>query len=560
MKSLAALLCATKRQFTEPARLSAPVWLPLTVLLLVFTPVAQSQDNATITGFVNDPSGAVVPNASITLTNTATGQSRETVSNPSGSFRFANVGIGTYTMAVSAQGFQKYSKTGIVVNVAQTVEQDAVLAVGSQAQTVTDALQVQTETSEVSTLISGTQVEQLATNGRNITSLAALGLGVSNTLPAFGGVNALTSANGISFNGTRSTHNVYMIDGGEQNDRGCGGCFMNLPSQDAIAQFQTLDSNYKPDYGIGSGGTILMVLKSGTSQYHGELYEFNRNTAYNANDWFLNQGGKPRSKFQLNIPGGNIGGPLWIPHVYNENKNRTFFFWNEEWRRLIQGSAPSAQNAILANNFATAGQDLAYTVTATRTENNVLVPAVPYVPVTTDPNKLAQYAALGLVAGQKFPNNCGAAPPCTATIPNQLFDNNAVLELNAGTFPKPNFNNGTQYIASIPQPTQVREDIVRIDHAINSKYQLMGHYLHDTLAQNYFPPLWGNSTYPTVGTAMNNPSFSAVIKLTQTYSPNLLNETAFLYSGNKITLTPLDGPRRYICEADRMDRNQLLPR
>jgi len=503
-------------------------WVCFTLILLVLSAVpAWSQDNATITGFVNDPSGAVVPNAQITLTNNATSQSRETISNASGSFRFANLGVGTYSMLVTAQGFQKYTKTGIVVNVAQTIEQDAVLAVGSQESTVTvtaDALQVQTETSEVSTLISGTQVEQLATNGRNITSLAALGLGVSNTLPAFGGVNALTSANGISFNGTRSTHNVYMIDGGEQNDRGCGGCFMNLPSQDAIAQFQTLDSNYKPDYGIGSGGTILMVLKSGSSQYHGELYEFNRNTAYNANDWFLNQGGKPRSKFQLNIPGGNFGGPLWIPHVYNENKNRTFFFWNEEWRRLIQGSAPSAQNAILASNFPTAGADLAYTPPSG---------AAPIVPDIQDPAKLALYAADGLTPGQPFPGN---------VIPANLIDQNAVLQLNAGTFPKPNFNNGTQYIASIPQPTQVREDIVRIDHAISPKYQLMGHYLHDTLAQNYFPPLWGNSTYPTVGTAMNNPSYSAVIKLTQTYSPNLLNETAFLYSGNKITLTPVDGP------------------
>jgi len=497
------------------------------LLLLLSAIPAWSQDNATITGLVTDPSGAVVPNGSITLTNNATNQSRETVSNAAGSYRFANVGVGTYTMTVVAQGFQKYSKTGIVVNVAQTLEQDAVLAVGSQAQTVTvtaDALQVQTETSEVSTLISGTQVEQLATNGRNITSLAALGLGVSNTLPAFGGVNALTSANGISFNGTRSTHNIYMIDGGEQNDRGCGGCFMNLPSQDAISQFQTLDSNYKPDYGIGSGGTILMVLKSGTKDYHGELYEFNRNTAYNANDWFLNQGGKPRSKFQLNIPGGNLGGPLWIPHVYNENRNRTFFFWNEEWRRLIQGSAPSAQNAILASNFPTPGANLAYTPPSGK---------APVVPDIQDPAKLALYAADGLTPGQPFPGN---------VIPANLIDQNAVLQLNAGTFPKPNFNNGTQYIASIPQPTQVREDIVRIDHAINSKYQLMGHYLHDTLAQNYFPPLWGNSTYPTVGTAMNNPSYSAVIKLTQTYSPNLLNETAFLYSGNKITLTPLDGP------------------
>ena len=206
-----------------------------------------------------------------------------------GAYRFANVGVGTYTLDASAQGFQKYTKTGIMVNVAQTLEENIALSVGSQAQTVTvaaDALQVQTETSEVSTLISGQQVSQLATNGRNITSLAALGLGVSNNLPPFGGVNALTSSNGISFNGTRQTHNIYMMDGAEQNDRGCGGCFMNLPSQDAIAEFQTLDSNYSPDYGIGSGGTILMVLKSGTHNFHGELYEFNRNTDYDADDYF----------------------------------------------------------------------------------------------------------------------------------------------------------------------------------------------------------------------------------------------------------------------------------
>jgi hypothetical protein len=496
-------------------------------LLLALTPGARAQDNATITGFVTDASGALVPNADIKLTHTSTGQTRETISNTAGSYRFANLGVGTYTMEITSKGFQKYSKTGIVVNVAATVEDDAVLTVGSQTQTVTvaaDALQVQTETSEVSTLINGDQVSQLATNGRNITSLAALGLGVSNNLPPFGGVNALTAANGISFNGARTTHNIYMIDGGEQNDRGCGGCFMNLPSQDAIAQFQTLDSNYQPDYGIGSGGTILMVLKSGTSHYHGELYEFNRNTDYNANDYFLKQGGKPRSTFQLNIPGGNIGGPLWIPHVYNEAKTRTFFFWNEEWRRLIQGSSPSVTNAILAPNFPTAGASLAYTPPSG---------TAPIVPVISDPQKLALYAIDGLTPGSPFPGN---------VIPANLIDQNAVLEVNAGTFPKPNFNNGTQYIASIPQPTDVREDIVRIDHAITSKYQLMGHYLHDTLAQNYYPPLWGDSSYPTVGTAMNNPSYSAVIKLTQTYSPNLLNETAFLYSGNKITLTPLPGP------------------
>jgi Carboxypeptidase regulatory-like domain len=515
-------LPASPRASTRTWSWTVRVWalsIALAAMPFLLAPRAGAQDNATINGTVTDSSGALVPNAQISLKNQATNTIREAVSNSAGAYRFANVGVGNYTLAVTAQGFQTYSMTNIVVNVTQTLEENISLAVGSQAQTVTvaaDSLQVQTETSEVSTLISGQQVEQLATNGRNITSLAALGLGVSNNLPPFGGVNALTSANGISFNGTRTTHNIYMIDGGEQNDRGCGGCFMNLPSQDAIAEFQTLNSNYSPDYGIGSGGTITMVLKSGTQHFHGEVYYFNRNTAYNANDYFLNASGKPRSKFQLNLPGGNIGGPIW--------KNRTFFFVNEEWRRLIQGSAPSIQNAILADNFPTAGQSLAYTPPKG---------VAPIVPVTSDPAKLALYAADGLTPGQPFPGN---------VIPANLIDQNAVLQLNAGTFPKPNFNNGTQYIASIAQPTNVREDIVRIDHNFSSKYQLMGHYLHDTLDQKYFPPLWGDSTYPTVGTIMNNPSYSAVIKLTQTYSPNLLNETAFLYAGNKITLTPTDGP------------------
>lgn len=505
------------------SRGSLAVWLAFVVMLLMLAPVLRAQE-ATLSGTVTDSSGAVIPNAQIGLTNTATHRVQNAISNSAGAYRFASVGIGNYTLTASAPGFQKFVKTGIVVTVAQTLAENISLTVGSQSQTVSveaDALQVQSQTSEVSTLISGQQVSKLATNGRNIVQLAALGLGVSNNLPSFGGIDALTSANGISFNGTRSTHNVYLLDSAEQNDRGCGGCFMNLPSQDAIAEFRTLDSNYSPDFGIGSGGTIIMVLKSGTSRYHGELYEFNRNTAYNANDYFTKRAGQARPIFKLNEPGGNIGGPLWIPHVYNTNRDRTFFFWNEEWRRLVQGSSPSVQNTIMANNFPTAGQALAYTVPAGG--------AVPIVPVTTDANRLALYASDGLTAGQPFPNN---------TIPANLMDPNAVLQLNSGAFPKPN-SGASQYISSIPAPENVREDVVRIDHAISKKYQLMGHYLHDAMNKTFFPPLWGDSTYPTVGTTMTNPSYTAVIKLTQTYTPNLLNETAFDYSGNKITLTPI---------------------
>jgi hypothetical protein len=501
------------------------LFVGLVTMALLLTSCAWAQDNATITGSVLDSTGAVVPNVAISLNNQATGQVRLVISNTSGLYLFANVGVGRFTLTATVPGFRRYTKTNIVVNTDQTLMEDVLLTVGSEGQTVTvqaDALQVQTETNELSNLISGAQVTQLATDGRNVTALAALGMGVSNNLSGeFGGVNALTSANGISFNGTRVSHNIYMLDGGELNDRGCGGCFSSLPSIDALSEFQTLDSNYGPEYGIGSGGTILMVIKSGSHDFHGGLWEFNRNEVYDANNYFTNLAGQARPEFRLNIPGGNISGPLWIPHLYNTERKKTFFFLNEEWRRLIQGSSPSIVNTIATDNFPAPGQALAYHVPSNGT--------VPIVPVTSDPAKLALYAADGLTAGQPFPNN---------TIPANLIDQNAVFELNAGTFPKPNYGN-SQYISSIPQPTDVREDVVRIDHAINSKLQLMGHYLHDAVSQTYYPPLWGDSSYPTVGTAMLNPSWSSIVKLTQTLSPNLLNETAFLYSGNTIHLSPV---------------------
>jgi hypothetical protein len=506
-------------------------------MVLLLIPCAWAQENATIVGTVVDASNAVVPNADITLTNTATSQVRTSTSNTSGIYLFANVGIGQFTLSAAAKGFQKYTKTDIVVNTAQTLKEDVTLTVGSETQTVTveaDALALQAETNEVSNLITGDQVTQLATNGRNVVSLAALGMGVSNTLPAFGGVNALTAANGLSFSGTRSTHNIYLLDGGELNDRGCGGCFSSLPSVDALAQFQVLSSNYGPDYGIGSGGTILMVLNSGTHNFHGGLWEFNRNEAYNANNYFSKLGGQQRSKFRLNTFGGNIGGPLWIPHIYNDSRSRTFFFVNEEWRKLVQGSTPSTGTTIADSNFPVSGKDLVYTIPSNSVDPVTKLPIFPIVPTTTDPAKLALYQADGLTAGQPFPHTS-----TTSTIPRNLIDPNAVLEVNAGTFPHPNFGT-SQYISSIPQPTNVREDVVRIDHAINTKLQLMGHYLHDDVNQTYYPPLWGiANNFPTVGTAMLNPSWSATVKLTQTLSPTLLNETAFLYSGNTIHLTPV---------------------
>jgi hypothetical protein len=240
------------------------------------------------------------------------------------------------------------------------------------------------------------------------------------------------------------------------------------------------------------------------------------------------------------MPGGNIGGPLYIPHVYNEAKNRTFFFWNEEWRKLIQGSSPSVSNDLWSNNFPTLGQDYNYSPQGSN------VPVVPYLPNNTAFTNLE--TSLGLVATAATSTSPGTPFPYDTTtgtykIPLAMVDQNMVRELNS-VFPKPNTTcTGSvckQFIVSIKQPENIREDAVRIDHAINSKFQLMGHYLHDAMEKTFFPPLWTGS-FATVGTVMQNPSYTAAIKLTQTYTSSLLNETAFFYSGNKIHLTPIPG-------------------
>ncbi|MGB6192433.1 MAG: TonB-dependent receptor [Terracidiphilus sp.] len=489
--------------------------------------MAGAQENAEIIGVVTDASGAAIPNASITITHIATGTVHTTRSGSTGLFSFPALQIGIYNLTATGTGFKTYQKSGLVVNTAQTLRADVLLEVGAANQTVTveaNALQVQTDTNEVSTVVTGEQVLQLATNGRNMMSLTALGTGVTNTLPAFNGVSAQGSSAEINFNGMRYDHNNWLIDGGEVYDRGSGGRLDVAISPDALAQFQVLASNYTPDFGINSGGTVAMVLRSGTQKFHGALWEFNRNDAFSAGYYFFKQQNIPTPELRLNIFGGNIGGPLFIPHVYNTDRKKTFFFVNEEWRRYIQGANPSVTNTIPAAFFPTAGSDLSY---APLSGNPLVVPA------TSDPAKLAMYGADGLTAGQPFHSAGGSY-----TIPANLLDPNAVLFMGTGALPKPNTANGTQYIASPNQPTYVREDVVRIDHHFNDKYALMGHWIHDSMTQTVFPSMWDGDNYVTVGSVFDNPTWGAVVRLTQTISPTLLNETSFNVNGNTIDITP----------------------
>src|SRR4051794_17221037 len=383
----------------------------LCAVLLAFARL-YAQQNSDITGLVTDPSGNIIPGAEVKLTESTTGLSRTATTDTAGLFNFPNLNVGTYSLDVSAPGFQGYHASGIVLNVSRTLRQDVQMKVGATAETVTvqaDALTVQTDSNVVSSLISSEQITHIATENRNFAALAALGMGVSSALPDNNTPTSVAANFTISINGLRQSHNIWLIDGTEADDRGGAGGMDIMPSQDAIAEFQTLTSNYPPDYGISSGATITLAFKSGGQHYHGEVFEFNRNTVFDANNYFNKNSSPatPRQKLNYNIFGGNIGGPL-LPF---QHPRRTFFFWNEEWRRLIQGSTPPVVNPLPAGDSPTAGTDLHYVPPAFASDTSLIVPKV------SDPAFNAKLATAGLTPGAPFPNN---------TIPATLFDPNAL--------------------------------------------------------------------------------------------------------------------------------------
>jgi hypothetical protein len=493
-----------------------------------------AQANSELTGIVTDQTGAVVPGAKLTLTDPATGSTKTTESGATGLYDFNGLNPANYNLKVSAKAFEAFQQNGIVVNVSATVRQDIKLTVGAESQTVTveaDALTVQTDSNVVSTLISSEQISEIATENRNFAALAALGLGVSSALPDSNTPTSVASNFALSINGLRSSHNIWLIDGGEADDRGGAGGMDIMPSQDAIAEFNVLASNYPPDYGISSGATMSLSLKSGTQKFHGEAWEFNRNTDYNSNSFFdkLSTPATPRAATHYNIFGYNVGGPLYIPHVYNTNKQKTFFFYNEEWRKILSSAGTNEQNTLDPADIPKAGQNLTYAVPKFAPNTQLVVPNIS----TNSSYWQTKIAPLG---PQYQPNQ----PWPGGYIPASLFDSNGIQYLNAGIFPAVNVPSQDKNVTAASNPISVLDTVLRIDHKFNDKWAILGHYMDDQVTQGYAAPelgwLW--ASYNTLTSTLSNPSQSAAIKLSGTINPNLLVEASINYDGNVLNIIP----------------------
>jgi hypothetical protein len=467
---------------------------------------------ATIVGTVTDSSGAAVPNAAITITSVDTGEVRSTVTGDSGQYVVPSLRIGRYTVGVNANGFGASERSGIVLNVDDRSRVDFSLKIGAKTEQITveaNAIAVQTDTGEVSTVINGKQVSELGTNGRSVYSLYALTPGASSIQGDLILPTPVSGDSNVSINGQRPGHNLQLLDGGENLDRG-GSSASVMPSIDAIAEFRSLTSNYSAEYGLAGAATITTAVKSGGKQFHASAWEFVRNDALDARNFFNPEPQKVQ-ELRFNVYGFNLGGqvPLWKEHP-------TFFFYNQEWRSIVQGGSV---NQVVPPTSAYGG-DLGATL--------ITVPTA----AQLSPAQQARFAADGLVLGSPFPNN---------TIPTDLLSPNAQALLTAGIFPANNSvdsNNNPQFHGGNNSPTTVREEIARVDHQFTSKFSVFGHWVQEAVSQTYGTTQWSGDNVPTVSDVFGNPSYSAVVHTTYVISPTLLNEASFNYNGNRINIIP----------------------
>jgi hypothetical protein len=524
--------------------------LALFVLLagVAFTASAQ---NATIVGTVTDPSGSVVANVKVSITQMETGHVTTLTTNDTGQYVAVDLPIGHYNLKAEASGFKAAEQKGLVLQVGDRTRVDFQMVLGGASETVTveaNAVRVQADSGEVSNVIDDQQMTQIAVNGRSIYQLAQLAPGASSQINGF--VNTPVGGDaGVEFNGMRQNHNIYLLDGGEDDDRGGAGGMSIAPSTDAIAEFRQLTSNYSADYGLSSAGTMTMVLKSGTSTIHASAWEFNRNDAFDARNFF-NPAPQHVAELRLNVYGFNVGGPVTFGKLYNPDKKKTFFFYNMEWRKLIQGGLT---NQAVPNPNTYGGNFTGFVPGDSKDVNGVVIPfSGLHAPCQNQLSPQQQ----AMFAGQAFsiPTASGSCAVNTKdTVANNptfvpfnanklpFVDGNATALLGAGIFPGPTAPSTTNFIGGNNSPTNLREEIVRIDHNFSPKFSVFGHYIAEQVTQTFGTSQWSGDNLPTVGDTFGNPSRSGVVHTTYAISPTLLNEAAFNYNGNVINIVPFAG-------------------
>ncbi len=291
--------------------------------LSLCAPLVWSQDaTGNIDGVITDASGAVVPGATVVVTNLGTKIAKQATTDSEGFYQVLQLPIGSYEISAEASGFSKTITRPPSLEINHTLRVNMMLEVGTTATSVTvegQAGNVETGNSTVGGTVTGEAIYELPLNGRDTLDLLATQPGVTQTNPDS------TAAGNYSIGGGRTDSVTYLLDGGLNNDLIDNSVVVD-PNPDAVAEFRVLESTYTAEYGRNAGGIVSVVTKSGTNQLHGTAYDYARNTAFDANDFFNNEEGQPTSVLRRHQYGATLGGPIVIPHII-DGRNKLFFFF-----------------------------------------------------------------------------------------------------------------------------------------------------------------------------------------------------------------------------------------
>jgi len=477
---------------------------------------AQVGNLCAILGTVRDASGALVPGATISITDNATNVSRAARSSDEGIFAVEALPAGDYTAIISKNGFAQTLIKDIHLDPGQRRTVDVKLVVGKEELTITvqaDAVTVQTESSESSGTVSAQEVSQLMLNGRNFQSLTQIIPGVSNINGAsqLAG-NGNTVLNTVIVNGTSVEKTAYYIDGVYDTVPAALFQIDVMPVIDSIAEVRVLKDNYSAEYGMAGSGQILVETKSGTDTFHGTAYDYNRNSEFAAKNYFQTQ----PAHLNQNIFGYALGGPVLIPGIYNSDRSKkTYFFAAGEWR-ISHASAALTNRKMFTQ--------------AMRTGDLSGDPFLPKGGLTLDASSQALLAKKGL-----NPSSCLSKG--SNGVVNQVnpacFDPTAVALMNA-YWPLPNdpsLGVGGYINSSIQNNTQ-NDQVYRVDHVINSKNTLMARVSYEE-SNNIQPSRNFNDPAPNPGASVYTTGFNGTLRWSSSITPRFINNASISESYTK---------------------------
>ena len=460
------------------------------------TPLRAQSTSASVSGTIQDAQAGVLPGATVTLTSRTQGTKQTTVTDSEGRFVFAIVRPDTYSLTAALEGFKSLERTNLVVSASDRIAVGTLtLEVGAMSEEVTvtsRVSEVQISSGERSFTLDSEQLKNIANNGRSLFGFVSL---VPGALQQGTGGTEVTSAEQFTVNGQRQNSNNVTIDGVANIDTGNNGGNMASTNIDAISEFKILTNSYQAEYGRAVGGQVQVVTKSGTQAFHGSGYWFGRRSDWNANTWTNNRAGLDLAKSSRDDKGYTIGGPVWIPKAFNQDKRKLFFFLSQEWQTR---SDPVAERLSRVPTALERRGDFSQSVDQSGNP-------FPYI---------RDYAS-GLPCSASNTAGCFAHNGVLGVIPPDRLYQPGLNGLNIYPDPNASRGSGLNYASQAPTIAPVRQDLFRLDFQATDHWRVTGRILNTKNTQQQpYGTTWagaGSNNLDTIDTLFDTPGTNYMV-------------------------------------------------